>query len=299
VPRLIAHVSAQLRPMEDSVNWQAIPVGTPIVAGYVAPSHFAWPPEAWARFAGSIEVRITPSASNWGVGIQVLDVETGDATPGQVPGWVANSRNAHQEPTVYCNVASWAAVIRACTSAGVAVPEFWIAQWNGVDDLPSITVDNVTYTAVAHQLADPPASGGDWDSSVVAANWPGVDQGGTVMTDPAVIANDTWMSFVYTDTIDASSDIGQYLVNVLKVPVNPDGKTVGPITTNKAYQWLTVMGMRVGMLTDQLAALSTKLDTVLAAVEKGASAVAPTKLVGTATVPIEVDLAPAPAGTSN
>ena len=174
VIREIANVSA-LRPLKDSTNWQAIPVGTPLVAGYVPPSRFAWPPAAWARFAGSTEVRITPSAAVSGRGIQVLDVEQGDATPGQLPGWVNASRAAGQEPTAYLNYTSWTAAIRACTSAGVAVPQFWVGLWDNAQDLPSINVDGVTYTAVAHQYADPATSGGDYDVSVVAPYWPGVD----------------------------------------------------------------------------------------------------------------------------
>lgn len=174
VIREIGHVSA-LRPMKDSTNWQAIPVGTPLVAGYVPPSRFAWPAAAWARFAGSIEVRITPSAAVSGRGIQVLDVEAGDASPGQLPGWVNASRAAGQEPTAYMNYSAWAAAINACTSANVAVPQFWVALWNNVQDLPTINVGGVTYTAVAHQYADPNTSGGDYDVSVVASHWPGVD----------------------------------------------------------------------------------------------------------------------------
>lgn len=174
VIREIANVSA-LRPLKDSTNWQAIPVGTPLVAGYVPPSRFAWPPAAWARFAGSTEVRITPSAAVSGRGIQVLDVEQGDATPGQLPGWVNASRAAGQEPTAYLNYTSWTAAIRACTSAGVAVPQFWVGLWDNAQDFPSINVDGVTYTAVAHQYADPATSGGDYDVSVVAPYWPGVD----------------------------------------------------------------------------------------------------------------------------
>lgn len=179
--RTIAHLSPLLRSMDDSVNWLAIPVDEPMVAGYVLPSHFAWPPAAWARFPNSKKIRITPSAAVFGPGIQVIDVETGDATPEQVPGWSTDSRSVGQEPTAYMAFGKWAAVIRACTSVRVAVPQFWVADWNGVDDLPSITIDGVTYTAAAHQLADPATSGGDFDRSVVAAFWPGVD-GGDMIT---------------------------------------------------------------------------------------------------------------------
>lgn len=174
VIREIAHVSA-LRPMKDSTNWQAIPVGTPLVAGYVPPSRYAWPPAAWARFASSIQVRITPSAAVSGRGVQVLDVESGDASPGQLPGWVNASRAAGQEPTAYLNYSSWTAAINACTGAGVAVPQFWVGLWNNIQDLPSISVGGATYTAVAHQFANPNTSGGDYDVSVVAPYWPGVD----------------------------------------------------------------------------------------------------------------------------
>lgn len=162
--------------MKDSVSWQSIPIGTPIVAGYVPPSRFAWPLQAWQRFAGSVEVHITPSVAAFGRGIHVLDVESGDATPSQVPGWCNQSRNAGQEPTVYCNASAWTAVIQSCLAAGVPVPQFWIAEWNGVQTLPTNTVNGVVYTAVAKQYADPNSgSGGNWDSSIVADFWPGVD----------------------------------------------------------------------------------------------------------------------------
>jgi hypothetical protein len=174
VIREIAHVSA-LRPMKDSTNWQDIPVGTPMVAGYVPPSSFAWPEAAWARFAGSVLVRITPSSAVSGRGIQVLDVEGVNASPAQLPGWVNASRAAGQEPTAYLNYSSWAAAISACTAANVAVPQFWVGLWNNSEDLPTISVAGITYTAVAHQYADPATSGGDYDVSVVAPYWPGVD----------------------------------------------------------------------------------------------------------------------------
>lgn len=188
--------------MKDSVNWQAIPIGTPIVAGYVPPSHFAWPPEAWARFAGSVEVRITPSVSVWGEGIQVLDVEPGDASASQVPGWVANSRNAGQEPTVYTSATNWAAVINACYNAGVAMPQFWIADWNDVANLPSITVGVVTATAVAHQYAGSATSGGDYDLSTVADYWPGVDGADMQLSDQITIPNGPNAGKVLADVND-------------------------------------------------------------------------------------------------
>jgi hypothetical protein len=240
--RALAYVSAQ-RPMKDSVNWQDIPVGTPIVAGYVPPSSFAWPPEAWARFAGSIEVRITPSVSVWGPGIQVLDVEPGDASASQVPGWVVNSRNSGQEPTVYTSESNWANVINACYNAGVAMPEFWIADWNDVPDLPSITVGVVTATAVAHQYAGSATSGGNYDLSTVADYWPGVDGADMQLSDEIVIPNGPNAGKVLADVNDTMYFTDLYAGQAATVVQDPN---VG----NAA-------------LAAQLKTLATKLDAVI------------------------------------
>lgn len=184
-----------MRQMKDSTNWAAIPVSTQLVAGYVPPSSFAWPSQAWARFTGSILVKITPSASVHGAGVQVLDVEKGDATPAQVPGWVSASLGAGQEPTTYCNLATWPAVISACLNAGTPVPQAWVAEWDGVQTLPTVTVNGVTYTAIAKQYADPAhGSGGDWDASIVANFWPGIDQGQGVDMTPEEHA---WLQALY------------------------------------------------------------------------------------------------------
>jgi hypothetical protein len=171
--RRVAHISA-LRPMEDSVNPGAIPVTEPIVAGYVLPSRFAWKQSDWDRFTNSIKIRITPSASVTGVGIQVLDVETGDATAAQAPGWAVAQRKLGQIPTIYCSGSLWQSVQNAFNAAGVAQPLYWIAAYPGGGQVLPI-LNGIT--AIAHQYADPPASGGDYDVSVVASYWPGVDGG--------------------------------------------------------------------------------------------------------------------------
>lgn len=238
----------------DSVNWSAIPVGTPVVMGYVPPSHFAWPAAAWARFAGSVLVRITPSAGTFGKGIQVLDVETGDATPAQVPGWVNASRGAGQEPTAYMNQSTWGAVIQACLGAQVAVPQFWVANWDGVGDLPTITINGVTYTAIAHQFADPPASGGDWDESIVADYWPGVDQGGNV-TAPSV--NDIWSGPVYTNVFPKGSAEQLFITNVLGVAPAADGSV--QITNTKSGEWLADGMVHVSMVLNTVNSIAAQV----------------------------------------
>jgi hypothetical protein len=163
--------------MYDSTNPSDIPADAAIVCGYVAPSHYVWPASGWARFPNAVKVRVTPAASVHGLGVHVLDVEHGDAVPAQVPGWVQASRQAGQEGTIYCPYADWPAVIRAINAAGIVThPPYWIAKWDGVAALPSVTVDGTSYTATAKQYLDPTTgSGGHFDLSVVAAYWPGVD----------------------------------------------------------------------------------------------------------------------------
>lgn len=264
--RVLGHVSPQrilaradLRAMDDSVNWAAIPTNLPLVAGYVPPSSFAWSAAAWAHFPNSIQVRITPSASVHGLGIQVLDVEPGDATAAQVPGWVTASRAAGQEPTAYTAYGNWAAVINACVAAHVAVPQFWIAEWNNQQNLPSITVGGVTYTAVAHQYADPATSGGDWDSSVVADAWPGVDQG-VIMTNPFT---------AYSANAPILDENGMYTG---KDAPNPTDFEDDERFTNASVRWL---------IEDWV----PKVNAALAAIQTGQ---VPSKLSGTAAVTVNL-----------
>jgi hypothetical protein len=249
VTRTIAHISA-LRPLKDSVNWRAIPLGTPMVAGYVPPSGFAWPDAAWARFAGSIEVRITPSAFVHGLGIQVLDVEPGDASAAQAPGWAHAQRALGQIPTIYTSASNWQNVINAFNAAHEPQPEYWIASYPGGGQvLPSL--DGIT--AVAHQFADPATSGGDWDSSVVADVWPGVDTG---------VGPD--MSFDLTTPIpgtngQAVQDALALIVNNFEITANAFYKTTIP----DAFQSiLTQLAAIEGALSQEEADLLAALKTV-------------------------------------
>lgn len=156
--------------MADAINPNNIPVGRfPLVAGYVDGPRSQWPAAGWARHSASILVRIAVFAStNAG---HVLDVETGDATPSQAPGWVKMRRAAGTDPTVYCSISLWPAVRAAFHAANVAEPHYWVAGYPGGGAV-------IPAGAIAHQYADPLTSGGQWDLSVVADYWPGVDQGG-------------------------------------------------------------------------------------------------------------------------
>lgn len=158
------------RTMYDSTAPFAIPPTAAMVAGYVD-GRYVWSPAAWARFPNAVKVRIAVFAStNDG---HVLDIETGDATPAQAPGWVQRRRAAGIDPSVYCNLSLWPAVRAAFHAANVAEPHYWVAGYPGGGAV-------IPAGAIAHQYADPATSGGQWDLSVVADYWPGIDQGGTV-----------------------------------------------------------------------------------------------------------------------
>lgn len=165
------------RTMYDSTNPFDIPTTAAMVAGYLAPSPSAWSPAGWARFPTAVKVRIAVRAStNDG---HVLDVENGDATPAQAPGWVSMRRLAGVDPTVYCDRTNRPLVIAACLAAGIQNPHFWIADPNDGPVIPD--------GDVAVQFATPPNSGGHWDLSVVSDYWPGVDMTTPNTPDDAAI----------------------------------------------------------------------------------------------------------------
>lgn len=163
-----------MRTMHDSTTAADIPANAQIVAGYVS-GRYRWSDPDWARFPRAIKVRIATQASvNDG---HVLDVEPGDATPEQAPGWVRMRRAAGIDPTIYCNLSALPQVQAAFRSAGVPEPHYWVARYDGVANLPS--------GCVAKQYIDPPGSGGHYDLSAVADFWPGVDPA-PISSTPAI-----------------------------------------------------------------------------------------------------------------
>jgi hypothetical protein len=164
------------RKMYDSVNPDAIPTNAQMVAGYIDGTNYKWPESAWARFPNSVKVRIARrTTTNDG---HVLDVEYGIPTvwpPSQaVVDWVIMRRKAGVEPTIYCNqLNDWSGIRQLFQNAGVKEPYYWVARYNNIDVIPA--------GAIAKQYANSTLAGGNYDLSVVADYWPGVD--GEVVTD--------------------------------------------------------------------------------------------------------------------
>lgn len=134
-----------------------------MVAGYVD-GRYKWSRLDWLRWRRAARVRIACFASTDDG--DVLDVERGNATAEQVPDWLnlrrASVKNRLARPaTVYCGTSDMLKVVDACHKAGVALPLFWWASWNGKATVPA--------GYVAHQYQ----STARWDISVTVGGWPG------------------------------------------------------------------------------------------------------------------------------
>ena len=157
--------------MYDSVDPFAIPATVEMVAGY-CDGIYAWSAAGWARFIGTEQWRIAVSPlTNDG---NVLDVETGDATPQQAPSWVTQRRKAGIDPIVYVQQSRWGEVQGAFHQQEVTAPHYWIANYDGDPAIPA--------GAIAKQYANAPMAGGHYDLSNVDATFGG---GGGIITKQA------------------------------------------------------------------------------------------------------------------
>lgn len=182
-----------MRTLYDAVNVGAgIPDNPELVAGYIDGNYQSFAGLA-ARFPNAIHVPIAvwPSTND---GI-VLDVERGDATPGQAPPWVQNRRAAGVIPTVYCSEGDWPAVRKAFRDQGVDEPYYWVAAYPG----PGQVLYNDPL-CVAHQWGGDTEGG--YDVSVVADVWPGVDPVTPPPPDPPTPIQDDDEVQVIHSTVD-------------------------------------------------------------------------------------------------
>ncbi len=102
--------------MYDSIDVSAIPANADIIAGYVD-GHWPTVSALRARFPHARILAIAVFASD---DADCLDVETGDATPGQAPGWVARQRaRGVYRPVLYSSVSGVAALLGVLAAAGI------------------------------------------------------------------------------------------------------------------------------------------------------------------------------------
>ena len=131
------------------------------IAGYDN-GRYAWTLADWNLFphADHIHISVTASA-NMG---DVLDVETGDATPDQTHGWISMRKSAGLfRPTIYCSLDT-AQAVRDGTREYILGKDYdmWVARYDG-------STQNVYTGASAKQYA----ALNDYDLSVVYdTKWP-------------------------------------------------------------------------------------------------------------------------------
>lgn len=145
----------------------SIPADAQIVAGYID-GHYRSFAAVVARCPNAVHIPIAVFASTNGG--QVLDCESGDATPSQCPGWIKMRRAAGvYRPTIYCEASAVGAVKQACAAAGLLFGvdwDLWIAHYDG---RPSPDV----YGEVAKQFINHGPHGENCDvSAVFDDNWP-------------------------------------------------------------------------------------------------------------------------------
>lgn len=129
-----------MRTMFDGINADATAIKAVfkpgnLVAGYVHPSSFAWTTAEWGLFPVLSRVTITPSA---GTVADVLDVENGDATPGETEAWITLCK-AHGllRPTIYCSLSVVPAVRKGTGKWRLGIDyDLWVADWDGTTQIP-------------------------------------------------------------------------------------------------------------------------------------------------------------------
>ncbi len=137
--------------MYDSVDISQIPFGAPAVAGYVGGS---WPTynELRARFP---HAHVLSIAVNAGEDAECLDIENGDATPGDAVGWFHRQKaRGVKRPCFYAGIFVIGTVIQLLKQAGINRSEYRV--WTP------------HYTYVAH--IEPGSDATQWTDKALGRN---------------------------------------------------------------------------------------------------------------------------------
>ena len=137
------------------------------VAGY-ANGTYAWSQAEWDLFPHADHVTISVRAE-WHVG-DVLDVETGDATPAEAAGWIEARHAAGLfRPTIYCSLSVVPAVRQATGHLILGVDyDIWVAKYDRSPSEPAVPGLPAARFAAKQYEADTA-----WDvSAVYDTEWP-------------------------------------------------------------------------------------------------------------------------------
>lgn len=159
--------------MYDGISQDAVPISqlfpaAKVVAGY-ANGSFEWVEGQWALFPNAQHVVISVFAQhNYG---DVLDVESGDASPNQTEGWITMRKQAGLAmPTIYCDRFTLPQ-IRSGTGHWIAGLDYdiWVADFTGQPHQVLSDVGGRPYLCAATQYA----AHSEYDlTAIYKANWP-------------------------------------------------------------------------------------------------------------------------------
>ena len=115
----------------DSTTPEVIPKDAQVVAGYAGGSWHTYP-YIQANFPHAYRIEIAVNAGEKG---HCLDVENGDATPDEAPGWIKEmeAEGIHR-PMLYASAWTWGQIIPLLTKARVGRFHYrrWVAAPNGL-----------------------------------------------------------------------------------------------------------------------------------------------------------------------
>lgn len=170
-------------------NLGGVPAGQG--AGYTTGTpDIQWTPEDWAAHPGA--VRIDQDAAESDATADVLDVETGAATPASAPEWTrraliardASSRLGQRWPCIYASLNNVPAVAEAiATNPSGGLPVLWVAHWGiTMDDAAKLIGTSMSgLSVVGVQFANR----GAFDSDVFDSAWlAAVSDGPTINPPP-------------------------------------------------------------------------------------------------------------------
>lgn len=127
--------------MYDSVNWQEIPQDAEYISIY-RNGQFAVPwEEVQHRFPHAHLIGIDVNGSDPKAG--TLDIERFDASPADVPGWVARRLDEVGKDVLcrlYMNMSTWPAVqhyVSNLSPAQRGQVRYWVADWTGTAHIPA------------------------------------------------------------------------------------------------------------------------------------------------------------------
>lgn len=232
--------------MYDSVEVSQIPSDATAAAGYVN-GNWATFPALRERFPHARVLTITVTAS---ADADALDVENGDATVAQAPGWVKRqiARGLHR-PVVYAQASTMGALLMALESQGIARPSvrLWSAHYSEAHICSQTSCRFPAVPACDGTQWTPHALGKDLDESlllddffadpiVTEANWtadghtsltalcgkhPGWSPAGVIRRTAChdgkfAPAAATWLNMVFAGTLPATAPVPAGVV--LRVP---------------------------------------------------------------------------------